>query len=173
MKMAISNMIITALCCIVLRSTLVCAQSSCTCAATSSAPALPAYTSTSVPKVGPNSTEGDANYSAPYFPLLGFTEYANNPVLAPNPSSGWESAYLYNPAAIVVDDKVWLLYRAQNLSLISVVGLAWSTDGYNFTRYTQPVLYPTEPYESHGTEDPRVIRVNGTFYATYTAYVDC
>lgn len=146
------------------------AQSSCSSAPASSTTAFPAYTATAVPVVGANSTEGDANYTAPYFPLLGFQEYPNNPILAPNPGSGWESAYLFNPAAIVIDDMVWLLYRAQNLSLISSVGLAWSTDGYNFTRYTQPVLYPTEPYETHGTEDPRVVRINGTFYATYTGY---
>lgn len=123
------------------------AQSSCSSAPATSSSAQPVYTSTSVPVVGPNSTDGDANYTAPYFPLLGFQEYPGNPILSPNPGSGWESAYLFNPAAIVIDDKVWLLYRAQNLSIISTIGLAWSEDGYNFTRYTQPVVYPTEPYE--------------------------
>lgn len=130
----------------------------------------PIYSSNHVPVVGPNSTEGDRNYSAPVFPLLGFEQYANNPILRPNPANGWESAYLFNPGAIVIDDMVWLLYRAQNLSLVSTIGLAWSKDGFNFTRYNKPVLYPTEPYESHGTEDPRIIRVNGTFYVTYTAF---
>jgi hypothetical protein len=131
---------------------------------------LTIYTSTTVPKITPNSTQNEANYTAPYFPLLGFKPYAHNPILGPNRNSSWESAYLYNPAAIVIDNKVWLLYRAQNKSLISSIGLAWSTDGYNFTRYTEPVLQPTEPYETHGTEDPRIVRVNGTFYASYTGY---
>ena len=131
---------------------------------------LTVYTSNKVPKVTPDSTQNEKNYTAPYFPLLGFKEYPGNPILAPNPASYWESAYLYNPAAIVIDDKVWLLYRAQNKSLISTIGVAWSTDGYNFTRYTKPVLYPTESFETHGTEDPRVVRVNGTFYMTYTGY---
>lgn len=62
------------------------------------------------------------------------------------------------------------LYRAQNESLISSIGLAWSYDGYNFTRYNQPVFFPTEPYERNGTEDPRLVRVNGTFYMTYTGF---
>ncbi|KAH7336603.1 glycosyl hydrolase [Rhexocercosporidium sp. MPI-PUGE-AT-0058] len=131
----------------------------------------PIYSSNSVPEVTEDSTENETNYTAPYFPLLGFTEYEKNPILAPNPANNWESAYLYNPSAIVIDDKVWLLYRAQNSSKTSTIGLAWSEDGYNFTRYNQPVLTPTEWYEiPGGCEDPRVIRVNGTFYMTYTAY---
>ncbi|KAK5171958.1 uncharacterized protein LTR77_003595 [Saxophila tyrrhenica] len=131
---------------------------------------LTVYTSNTVPKVGSNSTQDVANYTAPMFPLLGFKQYKNNPILAPNPKSNWESAYLYNPAAIVIDNKVWLLYRAQNESLVSTIGLAWSTDGFNFTRYTKPVVQPSEPYETKGTEDPRVVRINGTFYMTYTGY---
>jgi hypothetical protein len=131
---------------------------------------LTAYTSNTVPKITPESTQNEPNYTAPYFPLLGFEQYKHNPILAPNPKSNWESAYLFNPAAIVLDSKVWLLYRAQNKTLVSAIGLAWSTDGYNFTRYTKPVIQPSEPYETHGTEDPRIVRVNGTFYATYTGY---
>ena len=131
---------------------------------------LTIYSSNNIPKITPDSTQNEENYTAPYFPLLGCKEYPGNPILGPNPNANWESAYLYNPAAIVIDDRVWLLYRAQNKSLISSIGVAWSDDGYNFTRYTKPVLYPTEPYETHGTEDPRVIRVNGTFYAAYTGY---
>ncbi|KAJ5629129.1 hypothetical protein N7528_002786 [Penicillium herquei] len=134
-------------------------------------PREPPHTSSKVPRITPNSTDGDINYTAPYFPLLGFEQYAGNPILSPNPKHNWESAYLYNPTAIVVDDTVWMLYRAQNKSKTSSVGLAWSKNGVNFTRYDKPVLYPTEPYEiPGGCEDPRVVRVNGTFYMTYTGY---
>lgn len=128
------------------------------------------YSSNTHPNFSKNSTQDDPNYKAPIFPLLGFEQYKNNPIMGPNPGNGWESKYLYNPAAMVIDNKVILLYRAQNDSLISAIGLAWSYDGYNFTRYNKPVFYPSEPYESKGTEDPRLIRVNGTFYMTYTGY---
>lgn len=132
---------------------------------------LTVYSSDNVPKITADSVQNDKDYIAPYFPLLGFKEYPNNPILAPNAANDWESAYLYKPSAIVVDDLIWLLYRAQNSSKTSTVGLAWSTDGYNFTRYNEPVLTPTEPYETPGgCEDPRVIRVNGTFYMTYTGF---
>jgi predicted GH43/DUF377 family glycosyl hydrolase len=129
------------------------------------------HSSSTVPRITPDSTDNDADYRAPVFPLLGFEEYSNNPIMRPNPAHDWESAWLYNPSAIVVDEMVWLLYRAQNKAKKSSIGLAWSTDGFNFTRYENPVLEATEPYEHiGGCEDPRVVRVNGTFYLTYTGY---
>jgi predicted GH43/DUF377 family glycosyl hydrolase len=116
-------------------------------------------------------TEGDANYTAPIFPLLPFTKYANNPILTPNPANEWESAYLYNPTAIVLNDTIFLLYRAQNASKTSSIGLAWSSDGLSFTRLNTPILYATEPWEAiGGVEDPRLVRINSTFYLTYTAF---
>ncbi|KAJ6093509.1 hypothetical protein N7486_008798 [Penicillium sp. IBT 16267x] len=130
-----------------------------------------AASSNNPPKITKQSQQNQANYTAPYFPLLGFEQYANNPVMKPDPTHAWESAYLYNPSAIVMDDKVFLLYRAQDQQKTSSIGLAWSSDGYNFTRYDQPIVYATEPYEQPGgCEDPRVVRIDGTFYLTYTAY---
>jgi predicted GH43/DUF377 family glycosyl hydrolase len=104
------------------------------------------------------------------FPLGPFTKYAGNPILRPDPSHDWESAFLFNPAAIVVGGRVMLLYRAQNAAKVSSIGLASSRDGLHFTRRSEPVLTPTEPYESQGVEDPRVIRVGRTYYMTYTGY---
>ncbi|EXJ64755.1 hypothetical protein A1O7_01093 [Cladophialophora yegresii CBS 114405] len=112
-----------------------------------------------------------ANYSAPIFPIAPFNKYARNPILTPNPSANWESAFLYNPTAIVLNETIFLLYRAQNSTKTSSIGLAWSTDGVSFTRLNRPIVYATEPWEQiGGTEDPRLVRVNGTFYMTYTAY---
>lgn len=112
-----------------------------------------------------------ANYTAPYFPIVPFNKYASNPILTPNPSANWESAFLYNPTAIVLNETIFLLYRAQNSSKTSSIGLAWSTDGVSFTRLSRPIVYATEPWEHiGGTEDPRLVRVNGTFYMTYTAF---
>lgn len=121
--------------------------------------------------ISSDTVEGDPNYIAPLFPILPFNQYSGNPILEPNPANNWESAFLYNPTAIVLNETIFLLYRAQNASKTSSVGLAWSTDGYNFTRLNQPILYATEPWEAGGgTEDPRIVRVNGTFYLTYTGY---
>ena len=131
-----------------------------------------ASSATSLPfNITQDTVECDSNYSAPVFPLLPFNKYAGNPILTPNPNNNWESAFLYNPTAIVLNETVFLLYRAQNASKTSSIGLAWSTDGFNFTRLNKPIIYATEPWEHiGGTEDPRIVRVNGTFYVTYTGF---
>lgn len=70
--------------------------------------------------------------------------------MKPNPENLFESAYIYNAAAIVVDGKVFLLYRAQDESKLSSIGLAWSDDGYNFTRLNKPILWATEEWRRLG-----------------------
>jgi predicted GH43/DUF377 family glycosyl hydrolase len=103
------------------------------------------------------------------FPLGPFTPYAENPVLTPQ-GDGWESGSVYNPAAVVKDGQVVLLYRAHADDIISHVGLATSDDGIHFERHPEPVLSPSADYERHGCEDPRVTEIDGTYYLTYTAY---
>lgn len=103
------------------------------------------------------------------FPLGPFTAFRENPVLRPRGDS-WESANLYNPAAIVVDDEVLLLYRAHAHDLVSHIGLARSPDGYHFEREESPILSPEHDYERLGCEDPRVTRIGETYYLTYTGY---
>ena len=63
-----------------------------------------------------------------------------------------------------------LLYRAHADDIVSHVGLATSDDGIHFERHPEPVLSPSEDYERHGCEDPRVTEIDGTYYLTYTAY---
>jgi predicted GH43/DUF377 family glycosyl hydrolase len=103
------------------------------------------------------------------FPLGPFKASEKNPILRPQ-GDGWESASVYNPAAVVKDDKVVLLYRAHADDIVSHVGLATSEDGIGFDRHPEPVLSPTEDYERFGAEDPRVSEVEGTYYLTYTGY---
>lgn len=103
------------------------------------------------------------------FPLGPFTPYAGNPILVPQGET-WESGSVYNPAAVVVGDRVALLYRAHAHDLVSRVGLAWSDDGYAFTREPEPVLSPSEDYDRYGVEDPRVTEVDGTYYLTYSGW---
>lgn len=116
-----------------------------------------------------------------------------NPVLGPSDHGAffcpilkqriaWEDRYVYNPAAIVKDGKVFLIYRAQGsdadgrFDRASRLGLAWSDDGVNFTRAAEPVLYPDRDamrrYEwPGGCEDPRVVETeDGTYILTYTAF---
>lgn len=103
------------------------------------------------------------------FPLGPFTPHPDNPILVPQ-GDGWESGSVYNPAAVVVDDRVALLYRAHAPDIVSHVGLAWSDDGYAFDREPEPVLSPSEDYDRYGVEDPRVTAIDGTYYLTYSGW---
>jgi predicted GH43/DUF377 family glycosyl hydrolase len=105
----------------------------------------------------------------PTFPLGPVTPYRGNPILRPR-GDGWESTNLYNPAAVVVDDEVVMLYRAHGPDLRSRIGLAISRDGLRFQREAEPVVVPEHDYEERACEDPRVSQIGGTFYLTYTGY---
>lgn len=124
--------------------------------------------------------------------LLPFTKADEvNPILTHDTSSKflcpvrnsivqWEEKDVFNPAAIVRNDTVFLLYRAEDsigkFAGTSRIGLAWSTDGLHFTKHPVPVLYPdndsSKIYEwEGGCEDPRIVEdENGIYYMTYTAY---
>jgi beta-1,2-mannosidase len=116
---------------------------------------------------------------------------AVNPVLLPLPHSifdcpiskkkiNWEAKDVYNPAAVVRNGKVYLLYRAEDtlkaVDGTSRIGLAVSNDGIHFERQPKPVLYPDndfmKPYEwAGGCEDPRVVETAaGKYLMTYTTY---
>lgn len=105
----------------------------------------------------------------------------------------WEERNVFNPSAIVKDDKVYLLYRAQDKTGTSRIGMAISSDGLNFKKEAHPVFYPDNDemtqYEWHhkkqsfrkyfgncencfdGVEDPRIIEdENGRYIMTYTSY---
>src|SRR5436305_4502059 len=121
--------------------------------------------------------------------MLGpFTKVAGaNPVLAPSDERTvvsaindsivrWESHATFNPAAVVKDGMVRLLYRAEDVSgeqriggHTSRIGLAESTDGLHFTRRATPVLFPDKDAQARyewtgGVEDPRIVATDDGGY---------
>jgi beta-1,2-mannosidase len=117
-----------------------------------------------------------------------------NPVIAPRPESifpdpilkqpvHWEALHTFNPAAIVRDGKVYVLYRAEDDSGEMVIGghtsrlgLAESKDGISFLRRADPVFYPADDAQQSrewpgGVEDPRIVEAeDGTYVLTYTQW---
>lgn len=92
----------------------------------------------------------------------------------------WEEKDVFNPAAVVKDGWVWMLYRAEDMvgkyAGTSRIGLAKSRDGLSFRKTPIPVLYPDNDslkiFEwEGGCEDPRVVlRDDTTYIMTYTAW---
>ena len=107
-----------------------------------------------------------------YSPRLGPFERLNDsrPLLSPQ-GDGFEAHGVFNPAVVRDGDRVVMLYRAQDKHGISRLGYATSTDGVTFTREAAPVLGPEAEYErGGGVEDPRLVKIDGLYYLTYTAY---
>lgn len=98
-------------------------------------------------------------------------KYLKNPILAPNPENQWENMVVCNPAAWYEDGVFYLLYRAagNDQDHLIHIGLATSTDGYNFTRFQdKPVLSPgANSFDAGSVEDPRVVKFGKEFYVTY------
>lgn len=134
---------------------------------------------------GPDKTYSENSDS---WTISGFVKAdSQNPILHPSSDQTffcpvskkevkWEERNVLNPSAVVKDDKVYLIYRAQDNEMTSRIGLAISDDGLNFVKQPAPVLYPDNDnmnqYEwKGGVEDPRVIEsADGTYIMTYTSY---
>ena len=95
----------------------------------------------------------------------------------------WEALHTFNPAAIVRNGKIYVLYRAEDdtgemeIGLhTSRLGLAESKDGIHFTRRAEPVFYPDQDAQRErewpgGCEDPRLVESeDGTYVLTYTQW---
>lgn len=116
-----------------------------------------------------------------------------NPVIMPDtttlfdcPMQGkpmkWEESDIFNPAATVKEDKIVVLYRAEDNSAQGIgrrtsrIGYAESTDGTTMTRRKEPVLYPAEDVAKEfewpgGCEDPRVaVTEDGLYVMLYTGW---
>lgn len=115
------------------------------------------------------------------------------PILRPTPESvfrcpvrgkdvRWEERNVYNPAAVVRDGKVYLLYRADDISpdlgwgRTCRIGLVHSEDGIHFTRHPEPVVYPDndkwKQYEwEGGCEDLHIVEnEDGVYVMNYTTW---
>ncbi len=125
--------------------------------------------------------------------MLDFIKPAQNPIMQADSSYTfncpvtkklvkWQKADVFNPGAVVRNDTVFMLFRAEdNPKAIlggrtSRIGLAYSTDGINFTKNPKPVLFPDQDAFKKwdfpgGVEDPRVVELEDeTYMMLYTSW---
>jgi predicted GH43/DUF377 family glycosyl hydrolase len=108
-----------------------------------------------------------AKLTPPISPLKRLSE---EPILSPSPNR-FDDAGAFNPAAAEVGKKTILLYRAQDKQGISTMGYAESDDGIHFKNSPQPAFVAESADEKGGgVEDPRLVKIDHTYYLTYTAY---
>ncbi|MEK7175416.1 MAG: hypothetical protein AAB693_01260, partial [Patescibacteria group bacterium] len=101
-----------------------------------------------------------------------------NPIISPIKENVWESKATLNPAAIYLNDKVHIIYRAQAEDNTSVFGYAQSFNGISIDyRSSQPIYVARESFEkkltpggNSGVEDPRITKIGNKIYMLYTAF---
>ncbi|MEK9185784.1 MAG: hypothetical protein AAB863_03345, partial [Patescibacteria group bacterium] len=104
--------------------------------------------------------------------------FPGNPIITPRPKVDWEEKGTFNPAAIELNHKIHILYRAVSNKNVSVLGYAASKDGLSIDeRSGRPVYMPRMAFEKNGEsdsnfgcEDPRLVQIGDKIYMTYTAY---
>lgn len=92
-------------------------------------------------------------------------------ILLTKTSNTFENEGVLNPAVIKVDETIHLFYRAVTKDNYSTIGYCkLSAPMVIESRNETPLLYPQAPYEFQGLEDPRIVKIDDTFYLSYTAY---
>lgn len=106
-----------------------------------------------------------------------FERYPKNPIIKPEKWLEWRYLATFNPAAIELEGKIYILFRALSADKTSTIGLAVSENGYEVTEVLdEPIYIPREPFEMKltpghsGCEDPRIVRMDDKLYMFYTAY---
>lgn len=83
----------------------------------------------------------------------------------------FENKGVLNPAVIKEGNHVHLFYRAVSNSNYSSIGYCKLEGPLTvLQRNEAPVLVSEFIYESHGVEDPRIVKIEEEYFLTYTAY---
>ena len=94
----------------------------------------------------------------------------------------WKKADVFNPAAIVRNDSVYVLSRCEDNPAAALggrtsrIGISVSLDGIHFNSFDHPVLFPgRDAFQSYdapgGCEDPRIVETDsGSYVLAYTSW---
>lgn len=121
--------------------------------------------------------------------FVSLQKYEANPVIEPRNGNFWEMKATFNPAAVNVDGRVHLLYRAIGGDDMSTLGYAVSDDGVTIaerpdafafehrSKTLNPLMavpkisYLSGGGSTGGSEDPRLVLMDDNrIYLTYTAF---
>lgn len=104
------------------------------------------------------------------------TRSEHNPILRPDENHPWESAAAFNGCPIIHNKKNYLIYRAMSGPQLlkephirmSTIGRAICTDGSHYGDRIA-LVKPDAEFDKYGCEDPRVTKIDGSYYIIYTA----
>ncbi len=84
---------------------------------------------------------------------------------------GFEVEGVLNPAVIHYGDYIHMFYRAVGKGNNSTIGYAKFKSPLEVEqRMDVPLIFPQSEFEEHGVEDPRIVRIDQTFYMSYCGF---
>ena len=84
---------------------------------------------------------------------------------------GFETKAVLNPAVYQDDHNIHIIYRAIDDNFNSSLGYARLEDPLKVVeRFDHPYLAPKFKEEKCGIEDPRIVKIDDTFYLTYVVH---
>jgi predicted GH43/DUF377 family glycosyl hydrolase len=84
---------------------------------------------------------------------------------------GFENEGVLNPAIIKEGNTVHVFYRAVSKGNYSSIGYCKLNGPLTVAERSEiPVIFPQFDYESHGIEDPRIVKIGELYYLSFTAY---
>lgn len=99
------------------------------------------------------------------------TEVKKEGILISKSILGFENEGVLNPAVIKEGDRVHLFYRAVSKGNYSSIGYCRLKGPLSVEERSDiPVIFPQFENESHGVEDPRIVKIEDMYYLTYTAF---
>lgn len=107
-----------------------------------------------------------------------FKRSLKNPIILPKVENKWEAQATFNPASILLDGKIHIVYRAMSMDNTSTFGYAMTKNGIDIIkRLSSPIYVPREDFENKkidngnsGCEDPRLTKIGKNIYLCYTAF---
>lgn len=100
--------------------------------------------------------------------------FEGNPILTKD-HAPYAVETVHNAAAVKIRGEYILVFRSHLRNGRSILGLARSKDGVNFTVDPEPFLTPAQEgvfaeYEEFGIEDPRISQIDDVCFMAYSAY---
>ena len=94
-----------------------------------------------------------------------------NGILLSPTGNDFENNGVLNPGIYQEGDNVHIFYRAVEEGNISTIGYARTNGPTDIVeRHKQPLITCEFAYEKQGVEDARIVKIEDTYYLTYTAY---
>ena len=85
--------------------------------------------------------------------------------------NNFEKEGVLNPAVIKIGDTIHMFYRAVAKDNYSTIGYCTLSAPMEIkTRNDTPLIVPQSDYEFHGLEDPRIVKIEDTYYLSYTSF---